>query len=125
MKILLVEDHVCTREQIKLLIDQEQDLTVIADVGSAEEGIAAVRRLHPDVVVMDMMLPGMNGLDAISIILSERPETGIIALSNHSSPALVQVALDIGARAFIRKNRALEELVPAIRVAGLDPHVPR
>ena len=72
-------------------------------------------RLTPDVVIMDLMLPGMNGVDATRHILVQRPETRVLALSNHCGTALVRVVLDAGCIGYVRKDAAAEELLPAIR----------
>jgi len=108
MKVLLVDDHIPMRKQVKSLIGKEKDLDVVADVGSAE----------PDVVVMDVMLPGMNGINATAVILAERPETRILALSNHAGAALVRAVLNAGALGFVSKHRAAEELIPAVRAVA-------
>jgi DNA-binding NarL/FixJ family response regulator len=120
MKILLVEDHAPTREQVKSLLNQEKDMSVVASVGTAEEAIESARRLRPDVVIMDIMLPGMNGIEATKSILFERPDTRILALSNHAGTAFLQAVLAAGGSGYVRKHRASEELVLAIRtvVAG-------
>jgi len=115
MKILLVEDHVPTREQVEALLSPENDLVVVAQVGTAEEGIQMAKQLGPDVVVMDIVLPGMNGIEATRCILLDRPATRIVALSNHAGATLVQAVLDAGGLGYVRKNRAFEELIPAIR----------
>jgi len=118
MKVMLVEDHVPTREQVKTLIGLEKDMEIIAAVGSAEEAIEIAEQLQPDVIVMDILLPGMNGIDASRSILAENPGIHILALSNHSGSALVQAILDVGALGYVRKNRAFEELISAIRTVG-------
>lgn len=118
MKVLLVEDHIPTREQVKSLISQEADLTVIAAVGSGEEAIETARKLLPDVVVMDILLPGMNGIDATRSILKERPRTCVLALSNHAGPTLVQAVMSAGGLGYVSKNRASDELILAIRAVG-------
>ena len=119
MNVLLVEDHAATREQVKHLLSQEPDLVIVGQVGTAEEAIDAAKRLSPDVVIMDIVLPGINGIEATRQILANCPTTRVIALSNHSGLALVQAILVAGGRGYVRKNRAFEELIPAIR-AVLD-----
>lgn len=116
--VLLVEDHAPTRQLVKALISQEADLVVVADVGSGEEAVETARRLGPDVVVMDIKLPGMNGIDAARRILSERPDTRVLVLSNHTGQALIQSVLDAGGLGYVRKSHAFEELVPAIRAVS-------
>jgi two-component system, NarL family, invasion response regulator UvrY len=118
MNVLLVDDHVPTRETIKSLVDQERDLSVVAEAGTGEEALDLARDLLPDVVVMDIMLPGINGIEAARRMLAERPGTRILVLSNHSGTTLVQAVLKVGSLGYVRKNRAYEELIPAIRLVG-------
>lgn len=118
MKVLLVDDHIPMRKQVKYMLAQEKDLDVVADVGSAETALLLVRKLRPDVVVMDIMLPRMNGIDATWAIMAECPGTRVIAFSNYSGPVLIQAALEAGALGFVCKPGAMEELIPAIRSVG-------
>jgi NarL family two-component system response regulator LiaR len=115
INIMLVDDHIPTRDQVKTLLSHEADMRVIAIAGSAEEALELDRALHPDVVIMDIMLPGMNGIEGTRHILSEHPQAKILALSNHSGPALVHAVLEAGGLGYVRKHRAGEELVAAIR----------
>lgn len=118
MDILLVDDHVPTREEIKALIGQEPDLHVVGEAGTAEEAFVLARELKPDVVVMDIMLPGINGVEATRLILAEHPQMHVLALSNHSGTSLVQAVQNAGGLGYVPKNRAFEELIPAIRTVG-------
>ncbi|MGD9874033.1 MAG: response regulator transcription factor [Kiritimatiellia bacterium] len=118
MNVLLVDDHIQTRDEIKALITREKDISVVAEAGTAEEALELVRENRPDVVVMDIMLPGMNGIEATRAILSELPETRVLALSNHSGATLVQAVLNAGSLGYVLKNRAFEELIPALRAVG-------
>ena len=125
IRIMLVDDHVSMRQQVEALLGGDAELTVIAEAGSAEEALDMDRKLHPDVVVMDIMLPGMSGLEATRRILSERPEAKILVLSNHSGPALIQAVFDAGSLGYVCKNRAYEELIPAIKSVGARARYPR
>lgn len=125
IRILLVDDHVSMRKQVEALLGGDAELTVIAEVGSAEEALDIDRKILPDVVVMDIMLPGMSGLEATRRILSERPEAKILVLSNHSGPALIQAVFDAGSLGYVRKHRAYEELIPAIKTVGAGERYPR
>ncbi len=115
MNILLVDDHDETRREIGALINAEPDLKVVAEAATGEDGAMKARELNPDLVLMDIILPGINGLEAIKIILATNPETKILALSNHSGHILVQAVLKAGALGYVRKGSAFEELLPAIR----------
>ena len=114
-RILLVEDHNCTREEMKAIIDGQEDLTVVAEAASGEEAIQEAARTVPDLIVMDIGLPGINGVEAMRAILTKTPDTKVVALSNYSGPTVVQAVLNAGGRAYVPKGRAFEELIPAIR----------
>ncbi len=118
MRMLLVEDHVPTRSLIKSMIDQEADLSVIADVGSAEMALNSVRQDQPDVIVMDILLPGMNGIEATQRILAEYPRIRVLALSNHVGTTIIQAVLNAGGLGYVYKNLAAEALIPAIRTVA-------
>ncbi len=118
MRILLVEDHVPTRELLQSIIRREKDLTLIADVGSAEEAIHWVHQDQPDVIVMDMLLPGMNGIEATRRILAEHPYIRILMLSNYGGKTVISEARKAGSLGYVYKNLATEELIPAIRAVA-------
>jgi two-component system invasion response regulator UvrY len=118
MDILLVDDHAATREEMVSLIEEEDDLDVVGQAADGEEGVRLARQLHPDVVVMDVVMPGMNGIAASEAIRASDPKVYILALSNHTGGNLVNVVLDAGAAGYVRKDRAYEELVPAIRAVS-------
>lgn len=115
MRIMLVEDHKPTRDEIRALIESQTDMTVVAEAENGEDGVAQARATRPDVVVMDILLPGMSGIEATQKILLELPATRILALSNHSGAGVVQAILESGGLGYVRKNRALEELIPALQ----------
>lgn len=114
-RILLVDDHRILLDGLHLLIDGEPDMNV---VGSAEDGECAYReasRLLPDVVIMDVCMPGTNGIEATRRIVAEAPTTKVIALSSHSDAGTMSQILGAGATGYLTKHRAFDELVQAIR----------
>lgn len=115
MNILLIDDHAKTRKEMTALINAEKDMRVTAEAATGEEGALKALQLKPDLVVMDILLPGINGLEATKTILANNPNMKILALSNHASHILVQAVLGAGAAGYVHKARAFEELVPAIR----------
>jgi two-component system response regulator NreC len=113
--IVLAEDHLILREGLRALLSAEPDLTV---VGEAAEGIgvaALVERLHPDLLVVDLMMPGLGGLDVIDQVRQRAPRTRSIVLSMHADEAYVLAALRNGAAAYVLKNAGVEDLLQAIR----------
>lgn len=115
MNILLIDDHAETRKEMAALINVEDGLTVVAEAASGEEGAAKAGELKPDLVVMDILLPGINGIETTKTILANDPAIKILVLSNHSGHIFVQALLKAGAMGYVRKGCAFEELVPAIR----------
>ena len=113
--IMLVEDHDLTRRQMASLVKNQSDMDVVAEAVNGEESLAKARESKPDVIVMDILLPGINGLDASRQLVQTLPGARILILSNHSGAALVQAALGVGVLGYVRKDHAFEELVPAIR----------
>ena len=130
IRVLLVEDHEATREEMQSLIDGQADLKVIAAVGTGEAGVDEAVKSKPDVVVMDIVLPGITGVAATQCIVAAYPEAKVLALSNYSGQTLVQAVLQAGGKGFVRKERAFEELIPAVRAVAsgkqyLEQRTPR
>lgn len=115
MNILLIDDHDQTRREIAALINAEEDMTVIAEAATGEEGVQKAVSLNPDLIVLDILLPNMNGFEVTMAILARNPAMKILILSNHSGPILVQTIMKAGGWGYIHKKHAFEELVPAIR----------
>jgi two-component system, NarL family, response regulator NreC len=118
INILLVENHDLTRRQMVSLIKHQSDMEVVAEAVNGEQSLAQARESKPDVIVMDILLPGISGVDAARQIMESLPGSRILILSNHSGEALVQAALATGALGYVRKDHAFEELIPAIRAVG-------
>jgi len=117
-RILLADDHQMVREGIRSLLEKESDFEI---VGEAEEGRKAVRlarKLHPDVVIMDITMPNLNGVDATRQIVGEYPDIKIIALSMHFSRIFVLNMLKAGALGYILKGDSSDELIDGVRTVS-------
>jgi len=115
IKILVADDHKIMRDGLRTLIEKENGMEVIAE---AEDGRAAVKqakKLLPDIVIMDITMPDLNGIDATRAIFEEAPGVKVIALSMHSDRRFVSGMLEAGASAYLLKDSAFEELATAIR----------
>lgn len=113
--ILLVDDHTATREELLFLLSAEKDLRVVGEASSGEEAVREAERLQPDLVIMDILMPGMNGIEATRVIRKANPNVRVLTLSNHTGHGLLKATLDAGATGYVAKDHAYEELVPAIR----------
>jgi len=118
MRILLVEDHKPTRDEMRALIELQPDMTVIAEAETGEDGVERARQERPDIVVMDILLPGMNGIETARKIRAEQPDVKVLALSNHFGDSLVKAIFDAGGLGYVRKSKAFEELIPALRTVA-------
>jgi DNA-binding NarL/FixJ family response regulator len=119
-RILLVDDHDIVREGLMALLNRAGGMTVVGFAATGEEAVLSARRFSPDVIVMDLVLPALNGLDATRLILSELPLTHIIALSGCHTSEHVHRALRAGARGYVTKTSAGSDLVAAVKavIAG-------
>jgi two-component system response regulator NreC len=119
VRVLIVDDHAVVRAGLKLLLDAEADLEVVGEAGDAREAVFQMRTLKPDIVLMDVVMPGASGLEATANILHEAPETKVLVLSMQDDPRYVREAFAVGASGYVLKEAADAELVAAIReVAG-------
>lgn len=115
--IFLADDHALVRHGIRLLIESEPDFAIVGECGDGIEALRLVDQLHPDVVVADLTMPGLNGLELARQIRQQHPETRIVILSMHTNEAYVQTALQNGASAFVLKQASASDLARAIREA--------
>ena len=115
IRVLLVDDHAIIREGLRSLLEKQQDMEVVADTDDGRKGIELVRELSPDVVIMDVTMPGLNGIEATRLITGESPKVKVIALSIHSQRRFVADMLSAGAAGYILKECLFDELAQAIR----------
>jgi DNA-binding NarL/FixJ family response regulator len=116
VRVLIVDDHSIVRDGLALFIERESGMKVVGFAATGEEAVMATQRLRPDLIIMDLMLPALNGIDATRRIISEFPDTQIIALSGCHTCEQVSRALRAGARGFVLKTEAGTELLRAIQV---------
>src|SRR5271167_3505871 len=116
IKVLSVDDHALLREGIAALVNAESDMKLVAEASNGQEAIEKFRIHRPDVTLMDLQMPGLNGIEAINRILSEFPDARIIALTTYNGDAQVLRALRAGARSYILKghDRELLESIHAV-----------
>lgn len=126
LRILLAEDHGTVREGVKMLVNEQPDMEVVGEAGDGDTAINEARRLVPDIVLMDISMPVLNGLKATEKLHSLLPGVRIIALTRHTDDGYLQQLIAAGAMGYVLKQSAPNELLSAIRVIGsgksyLDP----
>ena len=115
IKILLVDDHAVVRMGFKMLIEAEADMKVIGEAESGEAAIKLFQELKPDIIVMDITMPGIGGLEAIDRIMAKDKSTKILVLSAHEDSVHPKRVLNAGAMGYLTKRSAAEELIKAIK----------
>ena len=113
-RILLADDHQIFREGLASLLDRQPEMEVIQQASDGLQAVSFSRDLKPDVVVMDLTMPGMNGIEATRLIANEVPEVKVLCLSVHGDTQFISAVLDAGASGYLLKDCAFEELVTAI-----------
>jgi len=115
IRVLSVDDHALLRGGIAALIGNQTDMEVVAEASNGREALEQFRKHRPDITLMDLQMPGMSGIDAISAIRAEFPEARIMILTTHAGDAQVSRALKAGARAYLLKASLRNELLETIR----------
>lgn len=130
LRILLVDDHEVVRMGLRSLLEDMPDIEVVAEAGSADDAVAACERHLPDVVIMDIRMPGNSGIDACRIITQRWPSTQVIMLTSYADDSLIADAIRAGAVGYVLKQVGTGELMRALEAvrqgaALLDPAVTR
>jgi two-component system, NarL family, response regulator NreC len=115
IRVLVVDDHAVVRSGLKLLLAAEDDLEVVGEAGTARDAVFEVRATRPDVVLLDVVMPGESGIEAVPKLLHESPETKVLVLSMQDDPNYVREAFAAGASGYVLKEAADAEVVDAIR----------
>jgi two-component system, NarL family, response regulator LiaR len=130
IRVLIVDDHAVVRMGLKMFFDHQPDIEVVGEAADGSEGVAMARRLEPDVVLMDLLMPTMDGVTAIGRIKAERPDIEIVTMTSFIEEEKVTAALEAGASGYVLKDAEAEEVAAAVRAAyagevHLDPAVAR
>jgi two-component system response regulator NreC len=118
IRLLLVDDHAVVRSGLKMLLENERDVEIVGEASSASEAMEAATRLKPDVILMDIGLPDLSGIDATREIKKRVSDVSIVALSIHEDEEYFFKMLEAGASGYVPKRAAPEELLTAIRAAA-------
>lgn len=118
IRVLLADDHALVREGTRRLLEAEGDVEVVAEAASGEEAVREAQRLHPDIAIMDIAMPGMGGIEATRNIKAHCPETAVLVLSAYDDEPYLLALLEVGAAGFLLKNVHGQELVNAIRLVS-------
>jgi DNA-binding NarL/FixJ family response regulator len=126
IRVLIAEDHETVREGLKLIIDAQPDMTVVGEAGDGREAVKLAQQLAPDVLMMDISMPELNGLKAAAKLKRVAPDIKILTLTRHTDQAYLQELLEAGVSGYVLKQSAATDLVRAVRAVAegnnyLDP----
>jgi two-component system, NarL family, response regulator NreC len=124
IRVVIVDDHAVVRSGLKLILDAEGDIEVVGEAGNLRDAVFRARSLRPDVVLMDVVMPGGSGIEATPAVLKEAPDAKVLVLSMQDDPTYVREAFAAGASGYVLKEAADDEVVTAVReVAGGGSYV--
>ena len=115
INVILVDDHAVVRSGLRLLLDRQDDMEVVGEAGNAKDAVFRTRALKPDVILLDVVMPGESGIDVLPKLLQESPESKVLVLSMQDDPSYVREAFAAGASGYVLKEAADEEVVSAVR----------
>ena len=122
IRVLIADDHAVVRAGLRLLLDAAEGIEVVGEAGSGEEAVRLTRSVKPDVVLMDVVMPGMSGIEATGPALDAAPETKVLVLSMQDDPNYVREAFEAGASGYVLKEAADSEVVQAVREVAAGHH---
>jgi DNA-binding NarL/FixJ family response regulator len=123
-RILLADDHAVVRQGFKMILDAQADMEIVGEAANGREAVELGGQLHPDIVLMDVAMPELNGIEATRRLIAADPHVRVIALSMHKDSVYVREILRAGARGYLLKDSGAEDLVKAIRaVAGGESYL--
>lgn len=117
IRIIIVDDHSIVRDGVRQLLLTQRDMEVVGEAGDGQEALRQVKTLKPDVILLDIAMPGLNGLESIGLIKDAAPETRIVILSMHAKESYVHQAFSAGALGYVLKASSSDDILSAIRFA--------
>lgn len=118
IRVLLVEDHLVVREGLRYLLSAQPDIKVVGEAATGRQAVTLARELHPDVIVLDISMPDMDGLEAAGLIRLESPQSQILVLTMHESDTYFFKAIEVGVAGYLPKKAASEDLLKAVRAVA-------
>jgi two-component system response regulator NreC len=118
IRILLADDHAVVRDGVRALLEKQPDMAVVGEAGDGREAALMAEEQQPDVVVMDIAMPNLNGIDATRRILASHPQTGVVILSMHQDESYVLRSLKAGAKGYLLKDSLRSDILDAIRAVA-------
>jgi DNA-binding NarL/FixJ family response regulator len=118
IRVVVVDDHALHRDGTRQILDAYADLQVVGDAGSGEVALAVINQFHPDVVLMDIRLPGMNGIEVTRRLTRDHPDVRVLMVSSYDEDEYVRGALEAGAAGYLSKTTPGTELVQAVRAVA-------
>ena len=118
IRILLADDHAVVRQGFKMILDAEADMEIVGEAGNGRQAVDLAEQLRPDVVVMDVAMPELNGIEATRRLTADNPHIRVVALSMHKDSVYVREILRAGARGYLLKDSVADDLVAAVRAVA-------